>query len=106
MLGLGFRLKVFGVLLLDIHNLVTLTLTGVEAHGVVELADIAADGDAGAGSAVVRPLRPRESALRPPQRPLGLCIKQRVLLLQPKPDIKGGDIWIRPPIYAKYEPHQ
>mmetsp|Transcript_21456 Transcript_21456/g.54623 ORF Transcript_21456/g.54623 Transcript_21456/m.54623 type:complete len:350 (-) Transcript_21456:230-1279(-) len=60
-----------------------------QAAAVVHLGDVAADGHAGAGGAVVGALGCGVAALGPAQRPLGGSVEQRVLLLNAKPGLLG-----------------
>ncbi|KAH7006745.1 hypothetical protein B0J12DRAFT_539447, partial [Macrophomina phaseolina] len=58
----------------------------VQASFIVRLDDIAAEGLAGAGAAVVGTLRAGKTTLRPATRP-AIEIEQSILLLETKPEL-------------------
>ena len=65
---------------------------GVEAGFVVSLDDVAPDGGARAGRAVVGALGAGVAGRGPPQRPLGVSVEQGVFLLDAEPGLLGGGL--------------
>ena len=63
-----------------------------EAELVVDLLDVAGDGDSGTSRAVVGALGGRESSLGPSKGPLGLGVEEGVLLLDSEPRLVLGSL--------------